>query len=220
MKYFFIFFLLIKITFGYTNIAPLYLDENIDGEGAYKEYILTNNTQKTLKYRVYVEKKQDNMDMSKWVEIYPKVITLKAGEKEKIKLFVQAPENAKKGEYTTNLCIKEIENPINKSKQQLQILTNLKIELAGFVGEKIGKIKVDKIGIGEIAIENIGYKREKISIYFINPNDINIFLEEIRLFKGERKILKNDIFEKNNGKIRILDRNRNILFEKTLVKDE
>lgn len=58
MRYIFIFFLLVKIVLAYTNIAPLYFDEKIDGDGGYKEYILTNNTQRTLKYRIYAEKKR------------------------------------------------------------------------------------------------------------------------------------------------------------------
>lgn len=213
MKYIFLFFLLIKITLGYTNIAPLYLDENIDGEGAYKEYILTNNTQKNLKYRIYVEKKENTLDMSEWTEIYPKVVSLKPGEGKRIKLFIQAPNNSPKGEYITNLCIKEVEYPQLNKNRQLQILTNLKIELAGFIGEKIGKIKIDKINKDEIMIKNIGYKREKLSIYFIEKNKNILYLGEARLFKGEKKSLKNSVFEKN-GTIRIVDKNDKILLEK------
>ncbi len=213
MKYIFIFFLLVKIVLAYTNIAPLYFDEKIDGDGGYKEYILTNNTQRTLKYRIYAEKKENDLDMTSWTEIYPKVISLKPGQREKVKVFIQAPKSTNNGEYITNFCIKEIEYPNSETRQKLQVFTNLKIELAGFVGENLGKVKMSKVGLDEISIENIGYKREKLSIYFVKENNEVILVDSIRVFKGETKTIKNKIFKDEVGKIRIVDKNENILLE-------
>ncbi|MGL4307399.1 MAG: hypothetical protein ACRCRV_00730 [Cetobacterium sp.] len=217
MKYIWIFFIVMEIALGYTNIAPLYLDEKIDGEGAYREYIITNNTERTLKYRVYGEGKENTLDMTPWMEIYPRVITLKPGSREKIKVFIQGPKGIPQGEYISNLCVKEIEYPNRDSKKKLQIYTKLKIELAGFVGEEKGKIKIERKSSRKIALENIGYKREKLDIYFIGKNNKERkFLGSMRLFKGEKKILENEILEGNQGKIEVVDRNKNILLEKSL----
>ena len=139
-----------------------YFDEKIDGDVGYKEYILTNNTQRTLKYRIYAEKKENDLDMTSWTEIYPKVISLKPGQREKVKVFIQAPKSTNNGEYITNFCIKEIEYPNSETRQKLQVFTNLKIELAGFVGEDLGKVKCKVIR----CIENIGY----LCIYFVKEN--------------------------------------------------
>ena len=39
-----VFILLSLKSFSYTNITPLVFDERIDGDGGYKEFILTNVT--------------------------------------------------------------------------------------------------------------------------------------------------------------------------------
>lgn len=216
MRYIWIFFLLGRLAFGYTNIAPLYLDENIGGEGAYREYIVTNNTEKTLRYRIYCEEKKNYPDMTPWMEIYPSVLTLKAGSRGRIKLYVKAPKKTPEGEYISNLCLKEIEYPGENLGKKLQVYTNLKIELAGYVGNDLGKISLRRKKPEKMILENLGHKRERLTIYFIDEKSQEHYVDTIRLFKEEKKVIENKIFKNALGKIKIVDRKKNILLEKSL----
>lgn len=128
--------LFLKINaFGYINIYPTKFDKNIKEE-AYEEFTLYNRTQRDLKYRVYLEDLPNENSMTKWIEVYPRSISLKPLEEKTIKLLVSAPKNTPKGKYTSNLIIKEVEDPLMKKNQddkKVQLLTLLKLKLNGYI---------------------------------------------------------------------------------------
>lgn len=183
--------------YGYINVDPLYFDKRIDGVGGYKEYTLTNSTNKTLRYRVYSEKISNQNDMSSWIDFYPKSITLKKGESKKIKVLITAPVGTKEGEYIANLGIKEIPIPLLESTSAVSLYTNLQIELAGYVGNIKPQLSISKLQIIKNnnylklfgKIENIGKIRTKAEFYLENENKDKIYLGSYRLFKGDRKDL-------------------------------
>lgn len=185
--------------YAYINVEPLYFDKEIDGQGGYKVYTLTNSTNKTLRYRVYSEKISEKNDMSQWMDFYPKSITLKSGESKKIKLLVIAPEGTEKGEYIANLGIKEIPIPLLKDTSAVSLYTNLQIELAGFVGNLHPKVNVKNLNITiknkklylNGSIKNIGEIRTKVDLFLEDSNKNTIYLGGYRLFKGDKKLLNN-----------------------------
>lgn len=90
---FFIFFTIFVSSFSYINIYPLSFNKRIDGFGGIEDFILTNNTNKKLKYQINIKKANLVDDMSLWTEIYPRIITLSPGEKAEIKMYVRSPKN-------------------------------------------------------------------------------------------------------------------------------
>lgn len=77
-----IYLIIINFSYGYMNIYPLNFDKRIDGIGEVQEYTLTNITNEVKRYRVNIEKVEEN-DMSEWIEFYPKSLTLNPGEEKK-----------------------------------------------------------------------------------------------------------------------------------------
>lgn len=128
--------LLISINaFGYINIYPSKFEKDIK-EGAYEEFTLYNRTQRNLKYRIYLEDLPGEKSMGKWIELYPRSISLKPLEEKTIKVFVKAPRDASKGKYTSNLIVKEIEEPTMKKRlddKKVQLFTLLKLKLNGYI---------------------------------------------------------------------------------------
>ena len=178
--------------FAYINITPITFDKRIDRDGGVKEYIISNSSTKSKRYRIYMESVEEKNDMTDWVEWYPKSLSLKAGESKKIKVLIIAPSEAKKGEYTTKLCIKELEIPMQK--ENIRILTNLKIELAGYIGDIQPKVsferKSNKDGENEeLLIKNIGDIRQRFEIYTGEDEEKLEYLGQVRLFKGDVKSL-------------------------------
>ena len=208
---------------AYTNISPLNFDKRIDGEGGYKEYTLFNNTKKRLTYKIYVEKKQNNFDMTEWVELYPKVISLRAGESRKIKVLITSPSGLPEGEYLTNLCVKEIETPGEVNKD-VKIFTNLKIELAGYIGDLKPILEIKKIdknnNIININLRNRGLIRSRFELYLQENGKTPKYLTTTRIFKDEEKLIKEaypkNINFKNKVKLIVLDTEGNKIGEKNI----
>ena len=50
-----IYLLIFKLSLGYINIYPTFIYENLNNENAANTLVLTNTTDKTLRYRLYLE---------------------------------------------------------------------------------------------------------------------------------------------------------------------
>lgn len=189
-------FNLFKLSYSYVNIYPVRFDKSIDRDSGDETYVLHNSTGKRVRYRVYVDKvKDDRKDMSEWVDYYPKSITLKPGESQNIKVEIKAPKGTEEGEYLAVLGVKEIALPNEGSPNDdiLNIFTDLKLEIAGFVGDI--KPKLNTLGIGlkiddegnlypEGVVQNIGDRRGNFEFYMINSKG------KERYLLGERRLLK------------------------------
>lgn len=197
-------------SYSYINVSPITFDKRIDNGGAVQEYYITNALSKTTSYRIYIEPKGNENDMSNWIEYYPQNLKLEAGATGKIKLFIEAPENQQNGEYTTILGIKEINNPNNIQKEGLSIYTNLKIEIAGFIGDLKPKLKIENLNLNEnsisMEIENTGQIRTKLEIFLKNKNEEK-YLGSVRLLKGTKKLFTTECLNeiKKGSKIEIRD---------------
>ncbi|WP_330111372.1 hypothetical protein VSU16_07105 [Cetobacterium somerae] len=194
---FILFFLLVVNIFGYVNINPVTFDKKIDGKGQVQEYTLYNPTQNTLKYQLYLTDEEIEKSMKNWIEIFPTTVTLKPGRSGKFKVFVKAPKGAPRGEYLVTVGVKEIAlpklNSINTST--VQILTHLKMDLAGYIGDLNPKIflkdflvvlKENNLNFyGQIA--NVGERRGTLDFYLAEDKGRNsVYIGNLRLLKGEK----------------------------------
>lgn len=132
-----IFLILKSLTFGYINLYPLEFNKDIT-YGAGEEFTLYNRTTEPRKYRVYVESVEGKKSMADWIEVYPRSILINPLKEKNIKIYVEAPQGSKEGEYQANLVIKEISLPIIlQDKEELEkktkILTMVKLRLKGRV---------------------------------------------------------------------------------------
>lgn len=209
----FYFFLTFQL-FAYININPVTFDKKIEGRGEMQEYNLYNPTGNTLKYQLYLTDEGIKNSMKDWVEIFPTTVTLKPGQGGKFKIFVKAPKGVPRGEYMTTIGIKEIALPKldSKTNAAVQILTHLKMDLAGYVGDLNPKIflkdfKVNLSGKnlnfgGQIA--NVGERRGTLDFYLVEKKGKNeIYLGNLRILKGEEvEALKlNQVLNENEKKV-------------------
>ncbi|MGL5595617.1 MAG: hypothetical protein ACRDDH_16905 [Cetobacterium sp.] len=200
----FFFFFLTSVSFAYINVYPLSFDQRIDSMGGVKDFILTNTTNKVMKYQINILKNDDINDMTSWTEIYPRTLTLKPGAKGEIKMYTRAPKGTILGEYSTILNIKELEVPKERKnkKKSVNIFTNLKIKLYGYVGKldssiSLKNIKVFKgknlsnINLNGV-LKNESLRRVNLEIVLADSNEKNsILISETKLKKGEEIDLSN-----------------------------
>ena len=137
-RYFIVFIFVImgifsSVTYGYINIYPTSFKKNITN-GEEETFYLYNRTEKVVKYRVYLEKYDEN-DMSEWIEIYPRSITVKPMEEQELRLAVTPPERLEDGTYRAGLVIKQVGVPGVESEKKVNFMTILKMTLVGYVGE-------------------------------------------------------------------------------------
>lgn len=192
-KTFFLFFALFNFSFSYININPTFFDERIDFDGSYKEYTLFNPSKETIKYRIYSESysKGKSLDMSKWIQFYPRSMTLKPGTSGKIQVNIAAKTKLKPGEYSAILGIRELplyENVKIEKTSGLGILTDLKLVLNGYAGNISPKLKFsnlkadiekDHIFISG-NVENTGERRGKFELFLDD-----YFLGNLRIHSKE-----------------------------------
>lgn len=194
-----IFFLVNCLAFSYINIYPLEFDQRIDKMGGIKDFVLTNTTKNILKYRFdIIGDDSSDLDMSEWTEIYPRSVILEPGHSKSIKMYIRAPKNTETGEYSTVLSIRELELPINsQNDKKINVYTNLKIKLYGYVGALNTDIELKDFDIvknqnlKELKIkgnlENKSLKRIKLELILGTQNDEDgILLSNIKLKKGEK----------------------------------
>lgn len=219
LKYFVsLFFMFSVVSFAYINIYPLSFDQRIDGMGGVKDFVLTNTTNKVVKYQINILKNEDKQDMTPWVEIYPRVLTLNPGAKGEVKLYIRAPKGTSLGEYSTILNIKELELPKEKKeKKGVNVFTNLQIKLYGYVGKLDSSISLKNIKVFKDKknkdiklkgfLKNESLRRINLEIILADSKGENgILICETKLRKGEEIDMSNlkiykDIKDKNYLKL-------------------
>lgn len=222
-----IFFILTFKTFAYMQVAPIIFDKRIDKEGATQEFYITNPTAKEVGYRLYKEKSDNGLDMTSYMQFYPKSLKLKPGQSEKVRVYIEAPKEAKQGEYTAIMGIKEINIPgiEKKGNGSVIIYTDLKLELAGYVGDLKPKLQIDdlKLKNNELTfkISNTGDIRTKVEAYLESDNLKEAkYLDSFRLLKGYKNTFnqKLDIDNLRNPRLVITDMEGIKILEKGIGK--
>lgn len=128
------------IVYGF-RLEGIDFNQRMDGkDGGYRELQLVNDTNERQRYKINVLPGSKN-DGSKFINIYPKVVTVEPRTKAPVKIFANAPVTAKKGLYDFQLEFKPIGIPtLAKAKEGVITGTsNVNIapivEMYGYVGE-------------------------------------------------------------------------------------
>ena len=203
--------------YSYVNIHPVTFDKNIGGVGEIQEYNLYNGTTAPIKYLFSVEKSKNEKDMTSWVEYYPKTLNLKPGQEGILKVFIKAPKGVEAGEYTTILGVKEMpvisEKEMKSKSSTLKVLTNLKMEIVGYIGELKSNLTLKNLVVKKEnkklefsgKIKNIGNRRGIFSFYLSDSKNRNSFLlgnkrvlinEELDLKEFNQEIKDDAVFKK------------------------
>lgn len=216
--------LIIVNSFGYINISPTTLDKNIK-TGAYEEFTFFNNTTVPLRYKLSALPMEGKniKDMSKWVEIYPKVVTVYPTESKSFKVYIQAPKGAENGDYGTFVNIKQVSAPKLKHNEKenigagMTIMVNVNMGLYGYVGDTVPKLEatqpqVVKQGNKQILKMRLDNKSNRLVRVEISVKSANNYVYKV----GEVRAMKNQNLEIENE---ILDMGANEKAKEVIVKD-
>ena len=150
-------------------------DKRIDGNGGYQEYQVDNPTNETIRYKIY--KKSETKDlrdkgilgsMDRWIDFYPKILTIPPKSRGIVKMAIRAPKNTKVGEYaarigTVPIAIPKAGGEAETINAQISLTVGTEIQIFGYVGELVpkveGSLKVKKTQKGSFVegkIKNTG----------------------------------------------------------------
>ena len=93
------------------RFSPLNFDKKIDSDDSYQEFVIKNDSKQNIKYQVRIFSTGKDNDVSKFVKIYPKVMSIDALGEGKFKVFLEDDESIKPGEHSFMLGIKTLKMP-------------------------------------------------------------------------------------------------------------
>ena len=213
----FLFFMIWVCSFSYINLSPTTLDKNIKA-GAYQEFNLYNDTTIPFRYKITPVAMTDNelvKDMSKWVEVYPKIVTVNPTESKKFKVYIKADKNAEAGDYGTFLNIRQMSAPKLKGEEEDQnigagmvIMVNLNMGIYGYVGDKEPKIettepnvyKKDGKSFLKMELKNKTNRLVRIKVEAEGKRNYFYTIGETRAFKGQTLEFDHEIKRLENNK--------------------
>lgn len=206
-------FLMFTTAIFCVNISPINFEKRIDEKGGFVEYTLPNKGEVTKRFRLTVSPGKARKDMSQWIEIFPKIVTVKPKTVEKVKIFAKAPKGSEEGEYSFYLNIETIDlNEIENREENISAGSGIKVvfatEMIGYVGELNPELKIidHKIYSVEgqerldVKIKNLSEKRGVeygVEVIAINRRSISTFRG--RIGKGQEETLTLNL-EKLEGK--------------------
>lgn len=210
------------------KLRPIGFDKNLD-TGGFEEYTLTNTSKDIVRYKIEIKDTGKPTDISKYVTVYPKVLTVEPLTEGKFKVYVEEVEMPK-GEYSFLLGIKPIKMPEleetkkGKTDSAVSMRTALEIEVFAHAGEIEEKFEVlssnfykengDKYFEGRIK-NNTGRGFE-LATAFVDRRGTILNLEpEGRLFNENTTKIKVKV-PKNTRYIMFYDYNNNKLLEQKI----
>lgn len=145
-KFLILFFLVANIIFA-LEISPLMYEQRIDADGGYREFVIKNSGDKTLRYKVSIYPGISHRDMSKWMEVSPKILNIKPGTEGVLKVYAKAPNSIEPGEYSFTLSLKMVDLPklpgdIKTVDPVAKINFDFRLEYLGYAGNLSPDIKL------------------------------------------------------------------------------
>ena len=203
---------------AYINLSPTTLDKNIK-TGAYEEFTLYNDTTIPFRYKITPMSMGENkkvMDMSKWIEVYPKIVTVRPAESKKFKVYVKADKGALEGDYGAFLNIKQMSAPKLKGETDenlgagMVIMVNLNMGIYGYVGDEVPKIEVaetsvykkDNKSFLKMKVKNKTNRLVKMEVQVEGKKGHFFLVGSSRAFKGETLVFDHEITRIENEKAR------------------
>lgn len=123
------------------EFSPLGFDKRIDTGEGYGEFHYHNSTLEIQRYKISIIDTGKIGDIGKYVNIYPKVITVKPQSSSTVKVYVQAPPTLKKGLYSFMLKSQSVPVPFLQKDQNGRIApavsmkTAVILEMEAYAGE-------------------------------------------------------------------------------------
>lgn len=127
------------------ELSPYGFDKRIDTGEGYQEFNFYNSTTSINRYKIEVFSNGKKNDISKYVTVYPKVVTVKPLGKTTVKVYVQAPKSLPNGEYGFMFGARSVPIPyLNKAEKgrvapEISMKTAVNLEMMAYVGE-VGNI--------------------------------------------------------------------------------
>ncbi len=200
-KFLMLFFLITNIIFA-LELSPTMFEQRIDGSGGYREFVVANNTNTTLRYKLTIfPGSNKDRDMSKWTEVSPKILTIKPGKTGTLKIFTKAPNSIPEGEYNYILSLKTMDLPklpgeTNEIASAAKLNFDFRLEFTGYAGDLKPNIELinpvvstDKDGL-TIVKGTIVNKTPKRGIYCaitVMSGNQSLTYSEIRVPVDEKK---------------------------------
>lgn len=168
-----------------SSLLPMKFDKRIDGNGGYQEYQVENPTNETVRYKIY--KKPEIRDlkdkgiigsMDRWIEFYPKILTIPPRSRGVVKLAIKAPKSAAVGEYaarvgTLPIAIPKTGGEGSAINAQISLPIGTEMQIFGYVGELAPKVegtlkekKTEKGSFVAGKIKNIGTSGVNILAFY------------------------------------------------------
>ncbi|MGL5355624.1 MAG: hypothetical protein ACRDAQ_03600 [Cetobacterium sp.] len=182
MKKFLVIIYLLVMNISYSfKLDGINFNQRIDSpEGGYREMTLKNKSLVRTRYKINIL----DSDISKYIEVYPKIVTVEPQSEETIKLYIKAPSNLAKKEYDFALQFRSINIPT--------LAKNTKGAIAG---------------VGNISISPVVWMKA-----YAGDIDFNeaIRFENIKVTKAEKDgiVVTGDIF---NGATRFIMKSYDML---------
>ena len=194
---------------AYINLAPTTLDKNIKA-GAYQEFTLYNDTTIPFRYKITPVAMTENkkvMDMSKWIEVYPKIVTVRPAESKKFKVYVKAKPDSPEGDYGAFLNIRQMSAPKLKGEETenlgagMVIMVNVNMGIYGYVGDEVPKIEVVEPSVYKkhgksflkMQVKNKTNRLVKMEVQVEGKKGYFFSVGNVRAFKGETLVFDNEI---------------------------
>ena len=222
---------------AYINSSPTTLDKNIKA-GAYQEFTLYNDTIIPFRYKITPMAMSENkkvMDMSKWIEVYPKIVTVRPAESKKFKVYVKAKPDSPEGDYGAFLNIRQMSAPKLKGEETenlgagMVIMVNVNMGIYGYVGDEVPKIEVIEPSVYKkegksflkMKVKNETNRLVKINVEIEGKKNYFYTMGETRAFKGETLVFDHEIKslgDKKANKIIITDVETEKIIEEVKLK--
>ncbi len=170
-----IFFILILRVFAF-EFGPMGFDKRIDTGEGYGEFAYTNSSNEVIRYKVKIFSTGRENDISKYVSVYPKILTIKPQSIGRIKVYVEAPPTLKKGLYRFMVGSESVSVPyLQKSEKgkiapSVSLKTSVALEMEAYVGEVKEEFNITNEKIKEI-IDKEGKKKKMYTSKLLNDTE-------------------------------------------------
>ena len=132
---------IVKIAaFGF-EFGPLGFDKRIDTGEGYGEFTYTNSSDEVIRYKINIFSTGKENDISNYVSVYPKILTIKPQSVGKVKVFIEAPPILKNGIYSFMMGSENVSVPFLQKNQKgriapaVSLKTSIGLEMQAYVGE-------------------------------------------------------------------------------------
>ncbi|MGL4935575.1 MAG: hypothetical protein ACRC51_08860 [Cetobacterium sp.] len=130
---------MLMITLSYAfRVDGVNYNQRMDGpDGGYHEMTVRNNSLNRTRYRINILESE----ISKYVEVYPKVVTINPKDRQILKIYVKAPVGLEKKEYDLGLQFQAINIPTLSKSLEGRVVGTANISIAptvwmkGYIGE-------------------------------------------------------------------------------------